>query len=379
MILWRRSLDSIGISFGIIIVLGLLGKAAAQSSPQEEWDKTVQAAKKEGRLTVYGSSAHEKLYRLFNKEYPEIKVTYVSGRGSENGPRILRERRAKKYIVDLYVAGIHTPYKLLYRSKALDPVPPSLMLPEVLDQSKWWRGKHHYADDVGRYIFIFEGTVQSGGIAYNKNLVDPKRFKSFWDVLDSEWRGKGVALHPKSRGMISQALTFFYHNPKLGPDFIKRLYSEMDLTISRNDRQMVDWLGAGKFQFSFFARGVGTAEVQGLPVQQFYAGTFKEGAFINPLNGSVSLMNQASHPNAAKLAMNWILSRRGQLGFQKVTKERSGRGANSMREDISKEDVHFSQRRVKGVDYLFTARPEWMDMSAISELAFKAWSGSKKK
>ena len=112
MILWRRSLDSIGISFGIIIVLGLLGKAAAQSSPQEEWDKTVQAAKKEGRLTVYGSSAHEKLFRLFNKQYPEIKVTYVSGRGSENGPRFLRERRAKKYIVDLYVAGMDTPYKL---------------------------------------------------------------------------------------------------------------------------------------------------------------------------------------------------------------------------------------------------------------------------
>jgi len=375
----KRTLELVGLSIGLIIVFGLPGKADAQSNRQNQWDKTVQAAKEEGRLTVYGSSAHEKLFRLFNKEYPEIKVTFVSGRGSENGPRILRERRAKKYIVDLYVAGIHTPYKLLYRSKALDPVPPSLMLPEVLDQSKWWRGKHHYADDAGRYIFIFEGTVQSGGIAYNKNLVDQKRFKSFWDVLDSEWKGKGVALHPKSRGMISQALTFFYHNPKLGPEFIKRLYSEMDLTISRNDRQMVDWLGAGKFQFSFFARGVGTAEVQGLPVRQFYAGTFKEGAFINPLNGSVSLMNQAPHPNAARLAMNWILSRRGQLGFQKVTKERSGRGANSMREDISKEDVHFSQRRVKGVDYLFTARPEWMDMTAISQLAFKAWSGAKKK
>lgn len=114
-------------------------------------------------------------------------------------------------------------------------------------------------------------------------------------------------------------------------------------------------------------------------MRQFHAGTFKEGAFINPLNGSVSLMIQAPHPNAARLAMNWILSRRGQLGFQKVTKERSGMGANSMREDISKEDVHFSQRRVKGVDYLFTARPEWMDMTAISQLAFKAWSGAKKK
>ncbi len=54
-------------------------------------------------------------------------------------------------------------------------------------------------------------------------------------------------------------------------------------------------------------------------------------------------------------------------------------GSNSMREDISNEDVHFSQRRVKGVDYFFTARPEWMHMSDINKLAYNAWSGARKK
>ena len=74
----KRTLELVGLSIGLIIVFGLPGKADAQSNRQNQWDKTVQAAKKEGRLMVYGSSAHEKLFRLFNKEYPEIKVTFVS-------------------------------------------------------------------------------------------------------------------------------------------------------------------------------------------------------------------------------------------------------------------------------------------------------------
>jgi ABC-type Fe3+ transport system substrate-binding protein len=252
-------------------------------------------------------------------------------------------------------------------------------LPEVLDQSKWWQGKHHYVDAEEKYIFIFEGSVQGGGISYNKNLVDSKELKYFWDLLDPKWKGKGVILHPRTRGMVSQSLTFLYHNSKLGPEFVRRLYGEMDVTISRDDFQMVDWLAAGKFAFNFFGRGVGTAESKGLPVHEFYAGSFKEGAFVNPLNGSVSLPSRAPHPNAAKVAINWLLSRAGQMAFQKATNNRDGTGADSMREDIPKEDVFPPQRRTPGVEYLFTARPEMMDMKPIIDLAEKALNEAKKK
>ena len=69
---------------------------------------------------------------------------------------------------------MHSPYELFYRNKALNPIPPAVILPEVLDESKWWGGKHHYIDQENQYIFLFEGSVQGGGISYNKNLVDPK-------------------------------------------------------------------------------------------------------------------------------------------------------------------------------------------------------------
>ena len=58
----------------------------------------------------------------------------------------MAERRAEKYLADLYVNGMTTGYNVFYKAKALDPIPPQLVLPEVTDASKWWRGKLHYVD-----------------------------------------------------------------------------------------------------------------------------------------------------------------------------------------------------------------------------------------
>jgi ABC-type Fe3+ transport system substrate-binding protein len=154
----------------------------------------------------------------------------------------------------------------------------------------------------------------------------------------------------------------------------------MDATVSRDDAQMIDWLASGKFTLNFFARAVGVAAGKGLPVREFYAGSFREGGFVNPMNGSVSLPSQAPHPNAAKLALNWLLSRAGQIAFQKATFERPGsEGADSLREDIPKDDVFPAQRRAPGVEYLVTARPEWMNMKPIIDVAEKSLNESQKR
>src|SRR5262245_16976457 len=297
----------------------------------------------------------------------------------------MHERCAGKYLADIYTGGLHSAYGLFYRNKALDPIPPALILAEVLDESKWWRGKHQYIDPENRFIFLFEGSVQGGGISYNKSLVDPAEFKSFWDLLQPKWKGKIVAVHPRMPGMISQNLTFIYHHPKLGPEYIRKLFGEMDVTVSRDDAQMIDWLASGKFALNFFARAVGVAEGKGLPVREFYAGSFREGAFVNPMNGSVILRTQAPHPkapqtNAAKRAMNTLLSRAGQNAFQKATYERpDNEGSDSLREDIPKDDVFPPQRRAPGVEYLVTARPEWMNMKPIIDLAEKSLNEAQKK
>jgi ABC-type thiamine transport system substrate-binding protein len=200
-------------TISLLIVLAAAGFFAGHLWPaekklpwQENWDKTVAAAKNEGQLTVYGSRGYEIHFRDFQKKYPDIKVTTVLGRGAEIGAKLMSERRAGKYLADIYAGGTNTLYLVLYQNKALDPIRTVLLLPEVLDESKWWRGKHHYNDTEGQFIFIFEGSVQTGRIAYNTQLVDPNQVKSYWDLLNPKWKGKIVSNDPGRGGESTQSL-----------------------------------------------------------------------------------------------------------------------------------------------------------------------------
>src|SRR5215472_7767217 len=79
--------------------------------------------------------------------------------------------------------------------------------------------------------------------AYNTKLVNPKEIKSYWDFLDPKWKGKIVAYDVSRVSTIAHSLRFLYNHPDLGPEFIKRFFGEMDITYSRDERQMIDWLG----------------------------------------------------------------------------------------------------------------------------------------
>ena len=346
-----------------------VGAARAAAS----WKDLVEAANREGQVVIYGSGYYGEVFKEFQKKFPKIRVQYESGGGaSQFAVRIMTERRAGKYFWDLYLGGIVTPYKIFYDSRILEPIKPTLLLPEVLDESKWWAGKHHYADPEGKYIFVFQGDVHGGENAYNVKLVDPQEFKSYRDFLAPKWKGKIVAYDPKSVSTVAHSLRFFYNSPGLGPDFIRRFFGDMDLTLSRDQRQMLDWLAAGKFPIAFFISGVEEAgKHQGLPVRMFDPNGFTEGAFVGPTQGSAALFNRAPHPSAARVALNWLLSREGQIAYQTVYAKRD-QANESMREDIPKDLIPASSRRVKGGRYIYSGRPEWVDMGPVNEIVNEA-------
>ena len=69
--------------------------AAAADSWSVEWEKTLAAAKKEGEISFYGSEGYEKIFEVFQKKYPEIKVkSNTNRRGNEHGQAVMTERRA---------------------------------------------------------------------------------------------------------------------------------------------------------------------------------------------------------------------------------------------------------------------------------------------
>ncbi|MGH7811818.1 MAG: ABC transporter substrate-binding protein, partial [Candidatus Binatia bacterium] len=208
---------------------------------QAEWEKVLAAAKKEGQVTVY-ISGYEEVLPDFQKEYPEIKVTAVTGRGSQVAQRMLAERRAEKFLADVFSSGGVTTHGQLYAAKVLDPIKPALILPEINDVTKWYQGKHHYNDAENQYVFSYVGSATYGSVSYNTKLADVKDFKSYWDLLNPKWKGKIISRDIRAPGPGSGNARLFYHLPDVGPSFIRKLYGEMDVTLFRDYRQGTDWL-----------------------------------------------------------------------------------------------------------------------------------------
>jgi len=352
------------VSFFPFLLLGVdQGRAEERkSNPRAKWEETVRKADKEGKLSIYMSRGGEfyKIIRAFHKEYPKIRVNLVTG-GGHYASRILSERRANKYLADLVVTGPGSPYYILYRGKFLDPIKPTLILPEVADTSKWWRGKHHYIDPEDKYVFVFMGPVSAGYVYYNSNQVKPSEFKSYYDLLKPKWRGKLLMEDPRAPGSARLGLRVIYNLPELGPKFLRRLFEEMDITLVRDRRQSVDWLAVGKYPICIFCSDGRYAKAQGLPVDEFRTVEWLKRPAVAPGGTStMALLNRAPHPNAATVFINWMLSRKGQTTLQDVLNP-TGRVYESMREDIPKDIIPTERRRQKGVDYIMMATPTRSD------------------
>lgn len=334
----------------------------ARADWKTEWDTTVEAAKKEGQLNVY-IGAYEGVLAEFKKAYPEIKVFSVATGTTEMAKKVLAERRAGKYFADLFSGGVNTQYNMLHKTGALDPLKELFLIPEVVDRSKWSEG-YHFADPEGKYIFPYAANAGRGTIIYHVKLLNPKEFHSNWDLLNPKWKGKIVSLEPTDTRLGAQMI-FLYNHAQLGPTFIERFFGSMDITFSRDQRQMTDWLAAGKFALCIGCRAY-EAKEQGLPVDYLITDLWKEGGYSTAGIGALGYMNRAPHPNAAKVFANWFLSREGQMVLQRTG--RPGDRPNSRRIDIPKDDVTPERRLMPGVKYLDINRPDWQDMAPIHNL-----------
>lgn len=346
----------------VIVILWLLFASlsqAAESKPasQTDWGKVIAGAKKEGEVRLWGDQeiTHPDIVAAFAKEYPFIKAVTVSGRVGELMPRIIAERRAGKYLADLYSGGLGgRSFFDFLKTGVLDPIKSILLLPEVVDGSKWLNGEHYYADGEKRFVFMYEGSLAGVGLHYNTNLVDLKEFKSYWDLLNPKWKGR-ILLYERV-GVGSPSVVRFYYNAQLGPDFLRRLLTEMDLTVSQDRRQSSDWLASGKFPICIDCGDTDRAKQQGLPVDEFPHANLKEASYEISTGGNsgLALVNNAPNPNAARVFANWFLSREGQTVWQTVINTKVLEPSDSMRIDIPKDKVAAPARREEGRKYRVT-------------------------
>jgi iron(III) transport system substrate-binding protein len=357
-----------------MLALALLPGFAFAQSPQE-WDKLVAAAEKEGQVTVYGPPGitYQNAIGAFQDSFPKIKLVYVPGSGTNNAQRLVTERRAGKFLADTFIGGSGSLIEILFEGNLIDPIPPLLVLPEVKDSSVWFNRTHTYADTKGQFVFMMQGNVNTNLAAYNTKLSKPDGLKSHLDLLNPKWKGKMVAYDPRARGHI-QNVRAIYYSPKLGGEFFRRFFSEMDVALSRDQRMMIDWVAQGKYQLSVFSTSndVIEAKKKGLPVDLIDAPddeSYMSGGF-----GHVAVVNKAPHPAATKVFLNWLLSKDGQLKWQEKSDN------NSLRLDIPKKMLSdpTSIPKEKG-KYINASLPQYQDIDAALKIVDDALAKAGKK
>ena len=328
-----------------LLTLSIVAPVHAQTDWKKQWEATVDAGKQEGEVVIYGphNPVYQQVWSIFQKSYPEIKFSFVPGKGSDHAQRIVAERRAGKFLADLIMGGSST--YAAFAPGTLEPLKSLLILPDVVDGANWFDGKFHFADPENLAGLIISGEIGTRRGSYNTKLVNPREIQSWWDLLQSKWKGKLASFDPRVAGGGGETFMFFYYTPSLGQKFITRLLSETDILLTRDLQQGTDWLATGKILF-YIGSGqpVIKAKKQGLPVD-LLPHPMKEGDIMGGGSCCLAVVSKAPHPNATKLFVNWVLSREGQIAWQKYTE------VNSLRIDIPKSDLPPDDVPQKGVNY----------------------------
>jgi iron(III) transport system substrate-binding protein len=337
----------LALAFATLPICGFPRTAGAQRT---EWAQIVEAAKREGTVVVVGpqgSETRDALVQGFQRKYPEIKVEHSGSAGAQLPPRLLTEQKSERFTVDLLVQGTTTVINGLMPAKAVIPIPPYLIGPNTRDASIWLNKKFSFADEAGQYNLVMSVYILPPFV-FNPTMVSGTELNSWKDLLAPKWKGKLVMRDPRLAGGGLAIATFWYANPKLGKDYIQKLFTTQDVALSRDDRQLLDFVGQGKYLIA-----IGPSEVlakefiaKGLPVRQFNPEAMQEGALTTAGNGAISIPRNPPHPNALKVYIDYLLSKEGQTEWSKAI------GFASLRQDVPRDHVAKYLIPKEGVQYL---------------------------
>ena len=294
---------------------------------QAEWDRTVAAAKQEGRLALSGPPGQ--LWRdallTFERDYPEIKVEFTGQNSRDFWPRLFQERAAGQYVWDLRVGG---PDPQVYEARdqgMLDPVRPLLVLPEVADDSKWLGGLDGlFADKDNQYLPGFLAYTRTT-IMVNRDTIPEADLASQQQLLDPRWRGRIVLQDPRGGAGLGVLAVLLAGN---GEEYVRDLLTKQEPVVTGDNRQQAEWVVRSRYPIGI---GLGndqliTFEQQGL---KFNVKPIVEGPKgLNIGFGGIQLINRGPHPNATKVFINWLLSQKTQSQLAKTVE------ANSRRLDV---------------------------------------------
>lgn len=322
----------------------------SQAEWQKEWEKTLMAARREGKISAviwHAPEVRDPVHQAFKAKYG-IEMEIISGGARELAEKVLREVRGGINLEDVFIAGTGPPFTVLKPAGLLDDVEPDLIFPEVKDPKAWYEGKLPFQDKDKKILSFIAAPAGTAWI--NTDMVKKEELKSATDYLNPRWKGKIVMIDPSITGFSHVMMSAIAVGP-LGYDYLRAFAKQEPLII--NDRRLVsEWVARGKYPIGM---GV-TLETMsafvklGLPVEEV---SVPEGRLVTEGGGTVVLLKNAPHPNARKVFTNWLLSKEGQTVWSK------GDFKNSARIDVPTDHLSALDIRQPGVSYTNTMSEEW--------------------
>ena len=280
-----------------------------RTAPVGDWDKLVEAARKEGKVTVSIPASAEMRKLLeegFRKRFG-IELEVFTARGSTAVRRMADEFKSGVRYFDLHIGGSSSAVSGMLDEGILDPVEPWLVLPEVKDPRQWWGG-HLWVDNAKKYIYMFQAYLTES-TWFNTDLAKASELRSYDDLLNPKWKGKIGFLDPRSPGAGDSNWAYMWEVK--GEEYLRKLVAQ-EIVLGRDQRLLGENLAKGRFAVMIGLTYYSLLPFvkAGLPIKPVTA--LKEGTYGTGGSGNLAIIKAPAHPNATKVFVNWILSREGQ-------------------------------------------------------------------
>lgn len=272
-------------------------------------------------MNTIPASAFRPLTSAFKEKYG-ITVEFIAvATGIINMQKIIMEQRAGVNTGDFYETGVPTHLMLKERGYLEGPI----AVPETANVSVWINDP--WIMDKDKFMFSYYDYTP-GPVINTNDIKASDEPKSWLDLLNPEWKGKIGWDDPSVPGPGAKNMSFVKNY--VSSDYWEKL-AKNDPVFIRDRAFLSDSIVRGKYSIAVGVLTTYIARVlqAGAPIKPLY---LKEGS---PGSGwTVSLLKNAPHPNAAKLFLNWFLSKEGQEVFSKEG------GIASFRKDVPQDRVH---------------------------------------
>jgi iron(III) transport system substrate-binding protein len=256
--------------------------------------KVIEGAKREGEIvwyTITAADPSKAIVDSFQRKYPFIRPVHVRAGGGPLLNKIFAESKAGRKSWDVLV-GRGEMFPSLMAKKFLAPY----RSPEI---------KMIDDDLVEKAGYWVAYNLQTWVLGYNTNLVKKEDIPRTYDaLLDPKWRGEKISVDTEAHGWF-QGLRDAWGSAKT-VTYFERLASQ-NPALKRGNTLRVQLTAAGEHPLNINLNSlIHRLYSKGAPIDWVAL----EPAVVRIL--PVMLAADAPHPNAAKLFIDFVLSKEGQ-------------------------------------------------------------------